>query len=619
MPITNKPIVRGELRSKRASTIREAADLLRKNRGQVETVSNEEELINSYNFITNFTKGLPSDDYGIVSEADYSTFRNAINQPDKDFNVPFDQTDGEDFRKWESPIAGHLYDLQGADAADVAMPPAPKLNSAELAAEMAEDYAAALLRDTSFKDLLNENHPIALPHGTVVTVGEIVNSLKSMPWFNQNESLPDLNDYEKARRSARLENGELTLKSFLRGSSPGCQDGPYISQFMYVSKVGIQGTVSAEKNKDDLNDGTISYGAQRISQKVGTHEMYRDYMQNLDLWKRVQKGKSVEKEFSAANLFKGNPERYMTLPRDLAAYVHVDQLYQAYLNACLIMLSSDLDLDRDLPDNSNTRKGFASFGGPHILSLVTEVATRALKAVRRQKFNYHCRARPEFIAGLINNVNDLDGILSDQALLDINELKDAVPADLLSWIKELNTRAIGGHGADYLLPMAFPEGSPMHPSYGAGHATVAGACVTILKAFFEMYDEFGEKLKLSAAFEPNTNGSELVKTEDQLTLIGELNKLAANISIGRDIAGVHYYSDYYESLRMGEKIAVGILQEQMITYEEPIAMTFETFDGDKVKLQYSPPTEGFEAQDYVNGLKFYLGNRPYDINVWWKK
>ena len=36
-----------------------------------------------------------------------------------------------------------------------------------------------------------------------------------------------------------------------------------------------------------------------------------------------------------------------------------------------------------------------------------------------------------------------------------------------------------------LLPVAFQEGSPMHPAYGAGHATVAGACVTILKAFFD--------------------------------------------------------------------------------------------------------------------------------------
>jgi hypothetical protein len=26
---------------------------------------------------------------------------------------------------------------------------------------------------------------------------------------------------------------------------------------------------------------------------------------------------------------------------------------------------------------------------------------------------------------------------------------------------------------------------PTHPVYGAGHATVAGACVTLLKAFFD--------------------------------------------------------------------------------------------------------------------------------------
>ena len=45
-------------------------------------------------------------------------------------------------------------------------------------------------------------------------------------------------------------------------------------------------------------------------------------------------------------------------------------------------------------------------------------------------------------------------------------------------------------------------------------------------------------------------------------LKAKLNKLAANISIGRNWAGVHYYSDYKESLLMGEEIALGILEEQ---------------------------------------------------------
>jgi len=36
-----------------------------------------------------------------------------------------------------------------------------------------------------------------------------------------------------------------------------------------------------------------------------------------------------------------------------------------------------------------------------------------------------------------------------------------------------------------LLPLAYPEGCPVHPSYPAGHAVIAGACCTMLKAFFD--------------------------------------------------------------------------------------------------------------------------------------
>ena len=95
----------------------------------------------------------------------------------------------------------------------------------------------------------------------------------------------------------------------------------------------------------------------------------------------------------------------------------------------------------------------------------------------------------------------------------------------------------------------------MHPAYGAGHATVAGACVTILKAFFD------HKATLGTVYEPTSDGSKLhpCKVKRPLTVEGELNKLASNISIGRNWAGVHYFTDYIESLRLGEQIAVGIL------------------------------------------------------------
>ncbi len=53
--------------------------------------------------------------------------------------------------------------------------------------------------------------------------------------------------------------------------------------------------------------------------------------------------------------------------------------------------------------DSKTQIGFGTFGGPHILSLVTGVATRALKAVWYQKWFVHRRLRPEAMGGLIHN------------------------------------------------------------------------------------------------------------------------------------------------------------------------------------------------------------------------
>jgi len=47
---------------------------------------------------------------------------------------------------------------------------------------------------------------------------------------------------------------------------------------------------------------------------------------------------------------------------------------------------------------------------------------------------------------------------------------------------------------------------------------------------------------------------------------------------------VHYYSDYYDSLRMGERIAVGILLEQAPTYGETVECTFKSFDADMINI-----------------------------------
>jgi hypothetical protein len=342
-------------------------------------------------------------------------------------------------------------------------------------------------------------------------------------------------------------------------------------------------------------------------------------------WLDVQNGANLK----GADQFE-EKRRFITTPRDLATYVHFDALYEAYLNACLIMLAMGVPASKGFPEPSPSgrRDAFATFGGPHILSLVTEVATRCLKAVRRQKFNYHRRARPEAIGGRFT-LACLGDTIADElgcARQAFEHSLMEVPDDLKKAVVEHNAKQNGMAGmrdihcnpeacklphdidaetfakCNLLLPMAFPEGSPMHPAYGAGHATVAGGCVTMLKAFFEMFEDcdgFTEReLRVDecgrhdgagdpVVYVPNAGGNQLMKdrkTKVALTIQGELDKLAANISIGRNMAGVHYYSDYYDSLRMGERIAVGILMEQAPTYGEAMETTFKSFDGDLVTI-----------------------------------
>ena len=238
--------------------------------------------------------------------------------------------------------------------------------------------------------------------------------------------------------------------------------------------------------------------------------------------------------------------------------------------------------DQSIRRNAN---GFALFGGPHILTLVTEVATRALKAVRYQKFNNHLRLRPEALA---TRLHITDKISEEHLLSYAEKLFDEMLGDIDATVQAIKNKNANN---SVLLPMAFPEGSPMHPSYGAGHAVVAGACVTILKAFFDTSATFvndgvfkrKQKADKLIAYTPADDGKSLIPDPQQteaLTLEGELNKLAANISIGRNMAGVHFFSDYYDSLRMGEEIAIGLLEEQALTYpKDSFVFSVPTFDG----------------------------------------
>jgi membrane-associated phospholipid phosphatase len=123
--------------------------------------------------------------------------------------------------------------------------------------------------------------------------------------------------------------------------------------------------------------------------------------------------------------------------------------------------------------------------------------------------------------------------------------------------------------------MAYPEGCPTPPAYPAGHAAIAGACATVLKAFFS------ESFVIVNPVIASAEGLSLLPYKGpELTVGGELNKLAANIALGRDTAGVHWRSDGIEGLKLGEAVTIGILTDLRATCPEPFAgFSFTKFDG----------------------------------------
>ena len=249
------------------------------------------------------------------------------------------------------------------------MPPAPEIGSDELIAEMAELYAQAYLRDTPFTDISAPNKEVE----------DIIDMLNKLPWFQKIDCCKlDL-------AAARRKRNQLTPNKLFRGVTFGDNIGPYISQFLLAGTKGID----SGDNERASDEGMISYGAISIDQRVRIAEEKKNYMTEWCEWLDVQNGANLG---GAETYQPSPPRRFIYTPRDLATYVHYDALYQAYLNACLLLLWYKIPFDPGIPfqqdDCIDHQQGFALFGGPHILTLVTEVATRALKAVRFQNSIY---------------------------------------------------------------------------------------------------------------------------------------------------------------------------------------------------------------------------------------
>lgn len=330
-------------------------------------------------------------------------------------------------------------------------------------------------------------------------------------------------------------NEQVTPQTLFRINLPGALVGPYISQFLW---------------KD------VPFVAKNIVQRYITTVPGDDHLTSYYDWLAVQNGSKPP----SPNVFDPLP-RYIRDLRGLTEFVHRDWSVEDGIIPCLILLSyGKAALDPNNPYlQSMTQVGFGTFGPPHALDFVSRAAREAINACWFQKWLVHRRLRPEEYGGRIQNklTRDIDYPINNQIL----------NSEALS----LSFQKYG----TYLLPQAYAEGCPTHPSYPSGHATFIGAMVTMLKAFFD------ESFVIPNPVVASNDGLSLTPYKGgALTVGGELNKLAYNIAVGRLAAGVHYRVSAEVGLYLGEQVAIGILRDYKKTYNEDFkGFKFTKFDG----------------------------------------
>ena len=522
------------------STARQAANLnYRTSTAQAEDINagirpDNGDATTFADFSGNYSKALVHDALGVPNPTSWLSLRNALMSGRFiDFESIIVGTPGGGPNSRENgPQVSLAFDLEGRDSHATVEPPSPSVASAQTAAEQVEHYWAALLRDVPFSDYPN--------NGTVA------------------QAVLDMNRLSFLRSSANNEYPfPVTPQNLFRGQvfvGDGNVQGPYVSQFMiHPTFLGVQ---------------PLSQQYQTFLPVGGGGS---DFMTSVSEYQLVQNGGDSGRRLAFDNQF-----RSIRDGRDLAAYTHADVLYQAYFVAFLLLTQMGTPQNPGNPYiGSRTEKAFATLGGPDAASLLAEVAARALKAAWFYKWIINLRLRPEEYGALVQPrlTNIIPAPQASSALH---------PDVLISAVLPIIHSTYGS----FLLPQAFPEGSPTHPCDPTGHGAVGGACITALKFFFDGSQNIRQLLTGMGrdVCEPRQDGSSLdVYTgadRDSLTINGELNKLAFNISFGHGIhAGIHFRSSTLNSILLGEQVALSVLQDRAKSYNEPFTIRITKLDG----------------------------------------
>jgi len=489
-------------------------------------------------FSGSYSKALKHDALGVPNAASWLSLRHALTTGEfSDFeNILVGTPGGGPNSKNNGPQGALAFDLEGLDSHATVIPPAPSVTSAQTAAEEVEHYWAALLRDVPFSQ-----------YPTSALAAEAAADMQGRSFVYSNANV----EYPTPVTPSNLFRGQIVIDD-------GNLQGPYVSQLL------VQPTF---------------FGAQFLRQQYQVFLPVggggADYMTSVSEYQLVQNGGS------GRTLVFDPTFRYLRNGRDLAAYGHSDVLYQAYLTAFLILSGINTPLNPGNPYiGSKTERPFGTLGGADAAATIGEMATRALKGAWFHKWIVNLRMRPEEYGALVQ--------ANRTRTTPFPQAAGALHSDVLS---STVLPIIHSTYGSYLMPQAYPEGSPTHPCYPTGHGTVAGACITMLKFFFDCTQKI-RPLLLAAGRDvsvPSVDGLSLNPytgvDRDTLDINGELNKLAFNISFGHGIhAGIHFRSSTVWSILLGEQIGISILNDRAKSYNEPFKIPITKFDGTTVTI-----------------------------------
>lgn len=488
-----------------------------------------------------WSKALVHDSLEIVNQTSFTSFVNALTSGNfTDFqNIIVGNPGGTNFNaELNGPQSSLAFDLEGLDShATNVIPPAPTTASAQTADEEVEMYWAAMLRDVNFTDYANN-----------ATAAAAVSELNGLTFISSAAN----NEFPFPVTTQNLFRGQIV-------PGDGNVQGPYLSQFLLQP---------------------IMYA------NIPLNQQHQTFLPGQQFMTTVTEFQNVESGVAPSGVLQFDPTlRFIRNGRDLAAYPHACLPPDPYYIALRVLTGINAPLNPGNPYGvkevggtaigTKSEHGFATLDPADCAGTLPEITTRALKAAWFHKWIVNLRQRPEEYGALVHaeltNFKPLP-----QAAKDVHK-------DVLKSQGAARTFAQNG---TYLLPQAYPEGAPPHPCYPTGHGTSGGACITILKFFFDGSQKIQPLLRAAGSdvMVPSGDGLSLVPytgaDAGSLTINGELSKLAFNFSFGHGIhPGIHFRSSTRASILLGEQVAISVLKDRASGYNEPFTISITKLDG----------------------------------------